>query len=140
MVAKSKKNAKMAKSAKKTAKTSKKASSPKVVAPKKISIIKEPLTKSSLLNTLSDSTGLSRKEVSTVVETFMDAIFASIKKGGSGQFVLPGIFKMMIVRKPATKARKGINPFTGEEIMFKAKPARNVVKIRPLKKLKDAAA
>jgi hypothetical protein len=45
--------------------------------------------------------------------------------------------KLVVQRKPATKARRGINPFTGEETIFKAKPARNVVKIRPLKNLKD---
>jgi len=54
-------------------------------------------------------------------------------------FNLPGLLKVMVVRKPATEARKGINPFTGQETIFKAKPARNVVKIRPLKGLKDMA-
>ena len=58
----------------------------------------------------------------------------------TGQFILPGLMKIEVKRKPATKARKGINPFTGEETMFKAKPARNVVKVRPLKKLKDMVA
>ena len=57
-------------------------------------------------------------------------------KNGPGQFVLPGLFKMTVVTKPATKARKGTNPFTGEEMMFKAKPARRVVKVRVLKKFK----
>ena len=60
-----------------------------------------------------------------------------LHKKGSGEFVLPGLAKCVVKHKPATKARKGINPFTGEEMMFKAKPARNVVKIRPLKKLKE---
>ena len=59
------------------------------------------------------------------------------KRGGPGQFSLPGLCKITIVRKPATKARKGINPFTGQETTFKAKPARTVIKIRPLKKMKD---
>ena len=62
-----------------------------------------------------------------------------MKKGAAGEFTVPGLMKCMVKRKPATKARKGINPFTGEEIMFKAKPARNIVKIRPLKKLKEMA-
>jgi nucleoid DNA-binding protein len=60
-----------------------------------------------------------------------------IKKGAVGQFSLPGLMKIEVRRKPATKARKGINPFTGQETVFKARPARNVVKIRPLKKVKD---
>jgi nucleoid DNA-binding protein len=62
-----------------------------------------------------------------------------VKKRSVGQFTLPGLLKVQVVNKPATKARKGINPFTGEETVFKAKPARNVVKVRPLKKLKDFA-
>ena len=57
--------------------------------------------------------------------------------GVVGVFVVPGLAKILVIRKPATKARKGINPFTGEETMFKAKPARNVVKIRPVKAVKD---
>ena len=62
-----------------------------------------------------------------------------LRKGAAGEFTIPGLMKCVVKRKPATKARKGINPFTGEEIMFKAKPARNVVKVRPLKKLKEMA-
>jgi hypothetical protein len=62
-----------------------------------------------------------------------------LKKNGAGIFTLPGLLKMKVVRKPATKARKGINPFTGEETVFKAKPARNVVKIQPLKAVKEMA-
>ena len=62
-----------------------------------------------------------------------------IKKRAVGEFVLPALLKIATVRKPATKARKGINPFTKEEVMFKAKPATTVVKVRPLKKLKDMA-
>ena len=70
-----------------------------------------------------------------------DAMAAQIKKslgrGGPGAYAVPGLMKVIVQRKPATKARKGISPFTGEETVFKAKPARNVVKIRPLKNLKD---
>jgi len=63
-----------------------------------------------------------------------------IKPRAAGEFTLPGLLKVKVVRKPATKARKGINPFTGEETIFKAKPARNVVKIKPLKRMKDMVA
>ena len=58
-------------------------------------------------------------------------------KRGPGVFTVPSLMKIKVVRKPATKARKGINPFTGEETVFKAKPARNVVKVLPLKALKE---
>ncbi|MBC8392754.1 MAG: HU family DNA-binding protein, partial [Deltaproteobacteria bacterium] len=60
-----------------------------------------------------------------------------IKKRAPGKFVFPGLMKIEVKKKPATKARKGINPFTREETMFKAKPAHKVVKIKPLKKVKD---
>ena len=65
------------------------------------------------------------------------SIEGHVKKNAVGEFVLPGLLKITTVRKPAVKARKGINPFTKEEVMFKAKPATTVVKVRALKKLKD---
>ena len=68
-----------------------------------------------------------------------DVIELHLKKKGPGEFTLPGIAKFRVIHKPATKARQGVNPFTGEQMMFAAKPARNVVKIRALKKLKDMA-
>ena len=61
----------------------------------------------------------------------------SLGSKGPGAYIIPGLMKIMVVRKPAVKVHKGINPFTKEETMFKAKPARNVVKVRPLKNLKD---
>ena len=64
-------------------------------------------------------------------------IAADHKKGKAGQFTVPGMMKVTVPRKPATRARKGINPFTKEPTIFKAKPARNVVKVRPMKGLKD---
>ena len=67
-----------------------------------------------------------------------DSIRASISKKGPRTFVLPGILKITAVAVPAKKARKGINPFTGEETVFKAKPARKVIKARPVKAAKDA--
>jgi len=97
----------------------------------------KPLTKSEILNALAESTGLSRKEVTGVLDGLSGLIAESLGKNGSGVFNVPGLMKIQVQRKPATKARKGINPFTGEETTFKAKPARNVVKIRPLKGLKD---
>ena len=90
--------------------------------------------------TISDSTGLSKKEVGAVFGELETLIERSIKKRSVGEFTLPGLMKITTVKKPARKARKGINPFTGEETMFKAKPASIAVKIRPLKKLKEYAA
>jgi nucleoid DNA-binding protein len=98
------------------------------------------MKKTAILNEITTSTGLTKNQVSSVFEELEILIERHIKKGATGQFIMPGLMKIEVKRKPATKARKGINPFTGEEAMFKAKPARNVVKIRPLKKMKDMVA
>jgi nucleoid DNA-binding protein len=102
--------------------------------------VTDAFSKSQILNAISEATGVSRKEVTSVLECLSELIECHVKKRGAGQFTLPGLLKIVTTRKPATKARKGINPFTGEETVFKAKPARTVVKIRPLKKLKDMVA
>ena len=96
-------------------------------------------TKSEILTSIATSTELSRKQVSSVFDALGDLIGKNIGKKGPGIFAVPGLMKITVVNKPATKARKGINPFTKEEVMFKAKPARRVVKVRPLKALKDMA-
>ena len=82
---------------------------------------------------------MTRKQVGDVLEELEVLIERSVKKRALGEFTIPGLMKITTVKKPATKARKGINPFTGEETMFKAKPASVAVKVRPLKKLKDFA-
>ncbi len=111
-----------------------------VAAPaKKIKSIKERYSKTQVLNQISESTELSRKQVSAVLDELSDIIEGHIMKRGCGEFVLPGLMKIVTVKKPARKARKGINPFTGEETTFAAKPASIQVKIRPLKKLKEMA-
>jgi nucleoid DNA-binding protein len=94
-----------------------------------------PRNKSGVLNAVTEATGLRRKEVAGVMGALAALIAYDMAKTGS--FTLPGLAKMSVVKKAATKARKGINPFTGLEAMFKAKPARTVVKIQPLKSLKD---
>lgn len=117
----------------------KKAPAKKVVAaaPKKAtSGITTKLSKSHVLTSIADSTGLNRKQVSAVFDEIESLIERSIGKKGLGEFTLPGLLKITTVKKPARKARKGINPFTGEETTFKAKPASVAVKVRPLKKLK----
>ena len=94
-------------------------------------------TKSETLTYIADKTGLTKKDVSSVFDALSGLIKRDLKKSGPGMFSVPGLMKIKVVRKPATKARKGINPFTGEETVFKAKPARNVVKVAALKALKD---
>ena len=98
---------------------------------------KKPATKSEILEALAGKTGLSRKQINSVLEGLAEIISKDLGKSGPGVFTVPGLLKIKVVRKPATKDRKGINPFTGEETIFKAKPAHNVVKVLPLKKLKE---
>jgi len=101
---------------------------------------KGPLTKSSLIQTIADKSDgkLTRKDVKGILEAVATIGYTELKK--NGLFVVPGLVRMVVVKKPATKARKGINPFTKQEVMFKAKPARKVIKGRPVKAAKDAVA
>ncbi|MBN4079119.1 HU family DNA-binding protein [Beggiatoa alba] len=115
----------------------KKVAAKKVVPVKKIKAIKETMTKTALYADIAETTELSKKDVAKVFEALSNVINGHIKKNAVGIFTLPGLLKVKTVRKPATKKRKGINPFTGEETIFKAKPARTVVKVLPLKKMKD---
>ncbi len=125
-----------------------KASAPKATAaapapiaagkPIKVGKAEKPRSKSEVYSIISEHTGVSKKEVGYVFDAMGEIIKKDLSKTGPGEFKVPGMMKITVQRKPATKARKGINPFTGEETMFKAKPARNVVKVRPLKGLKDA--
>ena len=97
------------------------------------------LSKAQLLELLAKDSGLRKAEIKRVLAALDRVIEASLRPGGGGQFTMPGLLKMTAVRRPAVKARKGINPFTGEELWFKAKPPTTGVKIRPLKKLKRLA-
>jgi nucleoid DNA-binding protein len=92
-------------------------------------------TKSEILANISKDTELSRKQVSAV----FDSLHAIIRKSlrSNGVVTLPGLMKLKVVKKPATKARMGTNPFTGEQQMFKAKPASKKVRALPLKNLKE---
>jgi nucleoid DNA-binding protein len=94
-------------------------------------------TKSQIVGHIADETGLTRKEVSSVFEAMSGLIKKDLGKRGPGIFNVMGMMKIRRVHKPAVKARRGTNPFTGEEMMFKAKPARNVIKVGALKSLKD---
>jgi nucleoid DNA-binding protein len=92
-------------------------------------------TKSEILAQISKDTGLPKKQVSDVFDSLGIVVKKSLKS--SGLFTLPGLLKMKVVKKPATKAREGVNPFTGEKMMFKAKPASKKVRIAALKNLKE---
>lgn len=96
-------------------------------------------TKSEIISNIADGTKLTRKQVSAVLESLSSEIGRAVSKRGVGVFTVPGLMKITVVEKPATKARKGINPFTKMEQVFKAKPARRVIKVRALKSLKDMA-
>ena len=99
----------------------------------------KPPTKSQIMSHIADDTGLTRKDVAAVFDSLSGLIKKNIGRRGPGMFTVPGLMKIKVNKKPATKARKGTNPFTGEEMMFKAKPARRVVKVLALKNLKDMA-
>ena len=108
----------------------------KSAAPKPI---KEVLGKSGLVAHISENTGVAPRDVRAVLASLEGAVHGSVSKKGAGTFTLPGLLKINVVNVPAKPKRKGINPFTKEEQWFAAKPATTKLKVRPLKKLKDAA-
>jgi nucleoid DNA-binding protein len=99
-----------------------------------------PLSKSALIDSIAklQTDDTSKRQVKSVVEALVAVGHKELKK--SGVFLVPGLAKFVVVKKPATKERKGVNPFTKEPTVFKAKPARKVVKARPVKAVKDALA
>jgi len=119
--------------------TKKKAAKP---AAKNIKSIKDAYTKTQLYAHIAEDTGLARKDVAKVFDSLNDVIEGHVKSRGAGEFKVPGLMKIKVNKKPATKARKNVpNPFRPGELMdVKAKPARKVVKVLPLKALKDMAA
>jgi nucleoid DNA-binding protein len=104
---------------------------------KKVAASPAAPTKSEIYSHIATDTGLTKKQVGEVFDSLNGIIKKSLGRRGAGLFTVPGLMKVKVVKKPATKARKGINPFTGEEMVFKAKPARKTVKVTPLKGLKD---
>ena len=101
--------------------------------------IKDALSKSQLVAHLAEAASIAAKDVRALLAALESAVTASLSKKGAGSFTLPGLLKISAVSVPAKPKRKGINPFTKQEQMFAAKPASTKVKVRPLKKLKDAA-
>lgn len=129
------------KAAKKAAPKKKAAAKKAAAAPaRKVKAITEPMSKTQILNSIAESTGLTRKQVSSVFDELGGLMEGHLKKrGGAGTFTMPGLLKVVTKHKPAQRARKGLHPITKEPTMFKAKPASVQVKVRPLKKLKDMA-
>jgi len=117
----------------------KKAAAPKPAKAAKSGAVKDRWNKTQILNALSESAGVSRKQATAMLDELGSIIGRHIGKNGCGEFVLPGMLKINTRKKPAQKARKGIDPFTKQERMFAAKPASISVRVRPLKKLKDMA-
>ena len=111
----------------------------KAVEAKKMKPVKTKLSKSQMFEALAEDSGVPKSEVQKVWGSLERLIEASICERGYGQFTLPGLMKVTTIPRPAIKARRGINPFTKEEIWFKAKPASTGVRIRALKKMKGFA-
>jgi nucleoid DNA-binding protein len=105
--------------------------------PLKVGASAKTRSKSDVFSTIAEHAGMHRRDVAAAFHALGSVIKADLSKAGAGVFKVPGLMRITVVRKPATKARMGINPFTKEEVMFKAKPARNVVRVRPLRGLKE---
>ena len=122
------------------AKKAKKASPKSAAKPAAPKTIKQVMSKSGLVEYIAIASAVAAKEVRAVMAAFEGAVLGSVNKNGARSFVLPGLLKVTVTQVPAKPKRKGINPFTKQEQIFAAKPASVRVKVRPLKKLKDAAA
>jgi nucleoid DNA-binding protein len=105
--------------------------------PVKVAASAKARTKGGFFQAIAEHVGVARRDVAGVFHVMSSMIKSDLSKSGSGVFTVPGLLRITVKRKPATKARPGINPFTKEPITIKAKPARNVVRIRPLRALKD---
>ncbi|HLK13063.1 MAG TPA: HU family DNA-binding protein [Candidatus Binatia bacterium] len=124
------------------ASTMKKASARRVskldlTKPVKVAAAAKTRSKSEVFRTIAQHVGIHARDVAAVFHVMGSMIKADLAKNGPGVFKVPGLMRVTVTRKPATKARMGINPFTKEQVMFKAKPARNVVRVRPLRGLKE---
>jgi len=104
-----------------------------------INVIDQPFDRARTIRYLAETSGLQKKDVLMMIDALNDLIAAHLRKRGPGEFTLLGLAKFRVIHKPAVKARHGINPFTGKAAVFAAKPARQVVKVRPLKKIKEMA-
>lgn len=105
--------------------------------PVKVKASSKVRSKSEVYNIIADNVGIARRQVAGVFHVLGSVIKADLSKGGPGVSTVPGLARIRVQRKPATKERQGINPFTKEPTIFKARPARNVVRLRPLRGLKE---
>jgi nucleoid DNA-binding protein len=126
----------MAKKQTKKRSTQQSVKKPDLTKPVKVAASAKTRTKSGCFETIAEHVGIRRRDVAGVFHVLSSMIKADLSKGGSGVFTVPGLLRITVKRKPATKARPGINPFTKEPITIKAKPARNVVRARPLRALR----
>ena len=94
------------------------------------------MSKTEFINAIAAESGLDKNQVNAVLDGMTGVIYKELK--AENEVVLPGLVKFTAVKKPAVPEHEGVNPFTKEKTMFKAKPARTVIKPRPLKALKDA--
>jgi len=113
--------------------------SKKCSCPAKAVVVKKPFGKAEIVRNIAEMSCLSKKDAAMAMDALLEIIECHLKKRAPGEFTLPGVAKFRVMHKPATKARQGVNPFTGAPMTFAAKPARNVIKVRPLKKIKDIA-
>jgi hypothetical protein len=105
--------------------------------PLKASAASKARSKGEVFRAIAELTGVHRRDAAAVLLGLGALIKADLSKSGAGSFKVPGLMRIVVKRKPATKAHMRINPFTKEQVMFKAKPARNVVRVRPLQGLRD---
>jgi len=96
------------------------------------------MSKSQIVTAVAEKSGLTKKQAAAALDAIDAVLVHQLGKKGPGEFILPGLLKLTVVKKPATPAHRGINPFTKEPMTYKAKPARKVVRVRPLKALKEA--
>ena len=96
------------------------------------------MSKSQFVTTLAEKSGLNKNQAASALDTINTMVAQQLGKGGPGEVLIPGLLKLNIVNKPATRKHEGLNPFTGEPMTYKAKPARKVIRARPLKALKDS--
>jgi nucleoid DNA-binding protein len=96
------------------------------------------MTKSQFVTSLADKSGLNKKQASSALDTINAMVAQQLGKRGPGEVLIPGLLKLNVIEKPATRKHEGVNPFTKEPMTYQAKPARKVIKVRPLKALKDA--
>ena len=96
------------------------------------------MNKSQFVTILAEKSGLNKKQASSALDTISSMVAQQLSKQGPGEVLIPGLLKLSIVDKPATRQHEGVNPFTKEPMIYKAKAARKVIRVRPLKALKDA--